>query len=122
MSIYNKTYPNWIKGDNNIIQGSLYSSNVSLRNDGKSELRGDVYLTNSGKLIIGKDKNTTTNYDIDCQNNININGYIYCNLYRGLGAFIIGNPTGTNSITSLLIGSQDPFGENSQYKPKEMEL
>jgi hypothetical protein len=81
MTTYNKTYPNWIKGDNNIIQGSSYASNVSLRNDGKSELRGDVFFTNGSKLIIGKDKNTTTSYDIDCQNNVNINGTLACNYY-----------------------------------------
>ena len=38
MSSYNKYYPSWFKGDNTIPQGSGISDNVSLRNDGRSEL------------------------------------------------------------------------------------
>ena len=72
MSIYNKTFPNWIKGDNNITQGSAYSDNVSLRNDGKTELRGDTYITNNGRLMINKDKNSTTNYKLDVEDVNNI--------------------------------------------------
>ena len=97
MSI-NKVYPNWIQGNNIITQGSGYSANTSLRNDGKSELRGDVFMTNSSKLIIGKDKNTTTNYDIDCQNNVNINGTLSCNYYF-------------SSAPTMYIGCANPFTE-----------
>ena len=97
MSI-NKVYPNWIQGNNIITQGSGYSANTSLRNDGKTELRGDVFMTNSSKLIIGKDKNTTTNYDIDCQNNVNINGTITCNSYF-------------SSAATMYIGTNNPFTE-----------
>ena len=111
----NKTFPIWIQGNNVITQGSGYTSNVSLRNDGKTELRGDVFITNSGKLVIGKDKNTTTNYDIDVQNDVNCSSSIYCNSLRGIGTMVLGNPLNstTNLLNTLYIGSPNPFNENS---------
>lgn len=57
MTTYNKYYPSWFKGDNIITQGSGYADNVSLRNDGRTELRGDVYITNNSNIII-QNKNT----------------------------------------------------------------
>ena len=68
---YNKYYPSWFKGDNTISQGSGYSDNVSLRNDGKTELRGDTYITNSGRLMINKNKNASTTYYLDVSGNTN---------------------------------------------------
>ena len=59
---YNKNYETWLRGNNTITQGSGYSDNVSLRCDGKTELRGDTYITNSGRLMINKNKNSTTTY------------------------------------------------------------
>jgi len=59
---YNKYYESWFRGNNTISQGSGYSDNVSLRNDGKTELRGDTYINNNGRLMINKDKNTSTTY------------------------------------------------------------
>ena len=76
MSIYNKYFPSWIKGDNIITQGSGYADNVSLRNDGKTELRGDTYISNSGRLMINKDKNSSTQYYLDVSGNSNFNGDI----------------------------------------------
>ena len=69
MSIYNKYFPSWIKGDNIITQGSGYADNVSLRNDGRTELRGDSYITNSGRLMINKDKNSVSTYYLDISGN-----------------------------------------------------
>ena len=56
MSSYYKYYESLCRGYNTISQGSGYPDNVSLRNDGLSELHGDTYITNNGRLMINKDK------------------------------------------------------------------
>jgi hypothetical protein len=73
---YNKNYETWLRGNNTITQGSGYSDNVSLRCDGKTELRGDTYITNSGRLMINKNKNSTTTYNLDVSGNSCFNGDI----------------------------------------------
>ena len=110
MTLYNKYFPIWIKGDDNIL--STYTDKVSLRNDGRSELRGDTYITNGGRLMINKDKNSTTTYYLDVNGDVNFNSNsLYVKYIRYLGGFFIGNITGTNSMTSLTIGSQNPYAE-----------
>jgi len=76
---YNKYYESWFRGNNTISQGSGYSDNVSLRNDGKTELRGDTYINNNGRLMINKDKNSSTTYNLDVNGNSSFNGDIILN-------------------------------------------
>ena len=56
MSIINRFFPIFVQNSNIITQDSGYSENVSLKNGGNSELRGNVYITNSGRLMINKNK------------------------------------------------------------------
>lgn len=76
MATYNKYYETWFRGTNIVPQGSGYADNVSLRNDGRTELRGDSYITNSGRLMINKDKNSITTYYLDVSGNSSFAGDI----------------------------------------------
>ena len=73
---YNKYYESWFRGNNTISQGSGYPDNVSLRNDGLSELHGDTYITNNGSLMINKDKNLNGRYYLDVSGYSPFNGNI----------------------------------------------
>ena len=97
---YNKYYESWFRGNNTITQGSGYSDNVSLRNDGRTELRGDTYITNSGRLMINKDKNTSTTYNLDVNGNSNFTGEIVLSNKNTLSKVQI-----ISSATTLLFGS-----------------
>lgn len=102
MSIYNKYFPSWIKGDNIITQGSGYSDNVSLRNDGRTELRGDTYISNSGRLMINKDKNSSTQYNLDVSGNSSFNGNIVISNKN-----ILSNVQYITGSTTLTFGSAE---------------
>ena len=80
MSIINRFFPTYIQNSNIITQDSGYSENVSLKNGGNAELRGNVYLTNGGRLMINKNKDGSTLYYLDVSGNGHISGYILCDL------------------------------------------
>jgi hypothetical protein len=80
MSIINRFFPIYVQNSNIITQDSGYSENVSLKNGGNTELRGNVYITNSGRLMINKNKDGTTVYYLDVSGNGHISGYILCDL------------------------------------------
>ena len=94
---YNKYYESWFRGNNTISQGSGYADNVSLRNDGKTELRGDTYITNSGRLMINKDKNTSTTYNLDVNGNSSFSGDIVIN--NKIKLLNVQNITGSTTLT-----------------------
>jgi len=89
MSIINRFFPIFDQNSNIISQDSGYSENVSFKNGGNAELRGNVYLTHGGRLIINKNKDSTTTYYIDISGNGHISGYIVSDLTSFTGNQLI---------------------------------
>ena len=112
MTTYNRYYESWFRGNNTIAQGSGYTENVSLRNDGRSELRGDVFVSNNGRVMIGKDQNTTSIYYLDVSGNTNFSNIQTTDLVIANKNKLSNIQVITGTSTTLLLGSPEYVSVN----------
>ncbi len=73
-SSYNAFFPIAINGLNNLVNAIDSTNKTSLKNFGKTELMGDLYIDNGGRLAINKPMNSTTTYYLDVSGNSSIAG------------------------------------------------
>lgn len=98
--LYNKFLPVWLKNTNNI--PSSQNGNVSLLNDGKTELTQDATLLGN----VGVRKATNASYSLDVSGNVNFSGNLTKNGVLYDASLVTLNTTqtitGTKTMTELL--------------------
>jgi hypothetical protein len=99
-SSYNAFYPIAINGLNNLVNSIDSTKKTSLKNFGKSELMGDVYIDNGGRLAINKAMDTSNTYYLDVSGNANFNGDL-----------ILGNKNTLAKTKSITTSTTLQFGD-----------
>jgi len=102
MSSINKLKNSWVSNDTTNLDGTY--NKVSLLNEGKTEFKGDTLINT--KLAINKNIDSTNDYKLDVNGNVNFSGDLYKNgvLYDASLATLNTTQTitGTKTMNNLL--------------------